>query len=87
MRSSLTAKASAAAIGDWLRYWATKSPERTFIAERLPSKGIQWRRLSYAETHDRVRAIAGCRSWTRACLRKSRSQFCPTTALTMRLWH
>lgn len=58
LRSLLTARTSAASIGDWLRHWADKAPGRTFIAERASSGG-RWRRLSYAETHQRVQAIAG----------------------------
>ncbi|WP_150767302.1 feruloyl-CoA synthase [Pseudomonas fluorescens] len=41
---------------DRLVHWAQVRPEQTFIAARLP--GGEWRRVSYAEMLDSVRAIA-----------------------------
>jgi len=34
-------------LGEMLRYWATKSPDRLFLAER--NQDDEWRRISYAE--------------------------------------
>ena len=41
--------------GVWLHDWAEKVPDRTFIAER---SGAGWREESYADTLQKVRAIA-----------------------------
>lgn len=41
--------------GDWLHRWAEDAPDRTFIAER---HGAGWREENYAETLEKVRAIA-----------------------------
>ncbi len=41
---------------DWLEHWAQATPTALFIAER---SGPGWRELSYAETRDRARALAG----------------------------
>ena len=43
-------------LGDLLARWAREAPDRTFLAERDQAGG--WRRVSYAETHAAVRAIA-----------------------------
>ncbi len=45
----------AARTGDWVDRWAREAPERVFIAER---SGAGWREVSYAETRERVRALA-----------------------------
>src|SRR6267154_2699943 len=42
-------------ITDRLIYWATLVPERSFLAERGPDGA--WRRLSYRETLQSVRAL------------------------------
>jgi feruloyl-CoA synthase len=44
-----------ARLTERLTYWADADPQRIFIAKRDASG--QWRRLSYGETHARVRAI------------------------------
>ncbi|MBR9843502.1 MAG: feruloyl-CoA synthase [Rhodobacteraceae bacterium] len=41
--------------GDWLHRWAEEAPDRVFIAER---SGAGWREESYAETLQKVQAIA-----------------------------
>ena len=41
--------------GEWLRYWAEKTPQQIFIAER---SGAGWRALSYLETLQQVEALA-----------------------------
>ena len=41
-------------VTEWLVHWATKAPERTFLAER---KGDGWRKMSYLETYGAVRRI------------------------------
>jgi feruloyl-CoA synthase len=43
---------AAAAVG----HWAARAPDRVWLAERA---GEGWRRMSYAEGHERMRAIAG----------------------------
>lgn len=42
--------------GVWLHKWVENSPDRIFIAER---SGAGWRELSYLETLQKVRALAG----------------------------
>src|SRR5579862_480251 len=42
-------------LTDRLHHWAAATPHRTFIAERRPDG--QWRRISYGETLEQVRAI------------------------------
>lgn len=42
-------------LTDRLEHWAGVAPERTFLAERGPEG--QWRRLSYLETLQKVRAL------------------------------
>ena len=41
--------------GDWLDDWAVRSPDAVFIAER---DGDGWRKVTYAQARDMVRAIA-----------------------------
>ena len=41
--------------GDWLHKWAEEAPDRVFIAER---SGNGWREESYADTLEKVRALA-----------------------------
>lgn len=42
--------------GAWLRRWAAERPDHIFIADR---SGAGWRAFTYAETLERVRAVAG----------------------------
>lgn len=42
--------------GDWLHHWAAKTPDHLFLAER---SGDGWRKLSYPQVLEMVRAIAG----------------------------
>ena len=42
-------------LTDRLHHWAATAPQRTFLAERGPDG--QWRRITYSETLDQVRAI------------------------------
>jgi feruloyl-CoA synthase len=39
-----------------LTHWAACAPDRTWLAER---SGMGWRRVTYGEAHQRVRALAG----------------------------
>ncbi|SMY06922.1 feruloyl-CoA synthase [Flavimaricola marinus] len=41
---------------DWLDKWAAETPDALFIAER---SGPGWREMSYAETQEQTRAMAG----------------------------
>jgi feruloyl-CoA synthase len=43
-------------VNELLRRWAREAPERTFLAERTPSRA--WRRVSYAQARDAVDRIA-----------------------------
>jgi feruloyl-CoA synthase len=54
LRSPAPLAPFARAVGEWLIHWAAQEPERCFLAER---SGGGWRRISYADTLDRVRRI------------------------------
>jgi feruloyl-CoA synthase len=54
LRSPMALGACARCVTDWLVAWAERTPERTFLGERA---GDGWRKLSYRETLDAVRAI------------------------------
>ena len=41
--------------GEWLHRWAVDAPDRTFLMER---SGPGWRKISYQETLEQVRALA-----------------------------
>ncbi|MCG6857435.1 MAG: feruloyl-CoA synthase [Salaquimonas sp.] len=43
-------------LTDRLRHWAEAAPERIFLADRV--NGSDWRRISYAETLEKARAVA-----------------------------
>ncbi len=55
LRSNTQMGPVARCTGDWLHRWAATAPDRDFIAER---SGDGWRRESYAETLQKVQAIA-----------------------------
>ena len=55
LRSAEPLSEVADTTGDWLHRWAEEAPDRTFIAER---HGAGWREENYAETLEKVRAIA-----------------------------
>ncbi len=42
------------ALGEWLVHWATKAPQRIFLAERA---GDGWRKVGYADALDAARRI------------------------------
>lgn len=44
-------------VTDRLEIWAERAPDRTFLAQRNPTG--DWRQITYAETWQRVRRIAG----------------------------
>jgi len=46
----------ARAVGEWLEQWASRSPQRCFLAERSAD---EWRRVTYAEALEAVRRIGG----------------------------
>jgi feruloyl-CoA synthase len=48
-------QAHARCIGDWLEYWAIRTPDTTFLAERDSSD--EWRHLSYRRVRELVGAI------------------------------
>ena len=56
LRSKLPLGPVARCTTDWLDHWAVRTPAAVFLAER---SGNGWREVSYAETRDRVRDIAG----------------------------
>lgn len=55
LRSAEPLSEVANTTGDWLHSWAQQTPDNIFIAER---HGAGWRAESYAETLEKVRAIA-----------------------------
>jgi len=55
LRSELELPGYARCIGEWLAHWADAAPQRTYLAERAGDGS--WRRISYAETLDAVRAV------------------------------
>ena len=55
LRSSVELGALPRATCEWLRHWAERAPERTFLAERRAEGG--WRRIAYGETRAAARAI------------------------------
>ncbi len=44
------------AVGEWLVRWASRAPQRCFLAER---SGDEWRRVSYGEALEAARRIGG----------------------------
>ncbi len=55
LRSSHTLGPVARCTGEWLHEWARETPDRVFLAER---SGAGWREETYAETLQKVRALA-----------------------------
>ena len=54
LRSPMALGACTRCVTDWLVDWAARAPERTFLAERA---GDGWRRLSYRDALEAVRAV------------------------------
>ena len=54
VRSPEPLKPYARCVGDWLKQWYEKAPDRAFLAER---KGEGWRRLSYRDALSDARRI------------------------------
>ena len=54
LRSPQPLKPYPRCVGEWLREWYEKAPDRTFLAER---KGAGWRRLAYRDTLSDARRI------------------------------
>ena len=54
IRSPMKLAAGARAIGEWLEHWASKAPQRVFIAER---SAPGWRRITYHEALESARRI------------------------------
>lgn len=55
LQSGLSLGPVAANTGEWLHYWADKTPNQSFLMER---SGPGWRVISYRETLEQVRALA-----------------------------
>ena len=55
LRSNTPLGPVANSTGDWLHHWADAAPGRVFVAER---SGAGWRAESYAQTLEKIRAIA-----------------------------
>lgn len=55
VRSAIPLGTPVATTGDWLHRWAGETPSRAFITDR---SGAGWRRVSYGETLECVKAIA-----------------------------
>ncbi|MDG2285599.1 MAG: feruloyl-CoA synthase [Alphaproteobacteria bacterium] len=45
------------ATGIWLEYWATRTPDATFLAQRVDDGAGDWRRLSYGEALQSARTL------------------------------
>src|SRR6187200_1707029 len=54
LRSPDPLRPFARAVGEWLVRWASRAPERCFLAQRA---GDDWRRVTYAQAIDAVRRI------------------------------
>ncbi|MDE2375802.1 feruloyl-CoA synthase [Bradyrhizobium sp.] len=59
LRSSERLRDGARCIGDWLEQWASRTPDRIFLAER-GNVEASWSTVSYAQALQQVRSIA---SW------------------------
>lgn len=59
VKSTVPLGRSERAVGEWLEYWAAKTPDRVFLAERTDTRA-EWSTISYREMRKRVRAAA---SW------------------------
>jgi len=55
LRSPMPLEPYARCVGDWVAEWATRAPDRTWLAERRA--GV-WQRVSYAEGLQAVRGLA-----------------------------
>ncbi|HTT10448.1 MAG TPA: feruloyl-CoA synthase [Burkholderiaceae bacterium] len=55
LRSPAPLEPYARCVGDWLVAWATRTPDRTWLAER---RGDAWHRVTYAEGLKTTRCIA-----------------------------
>jgi feruloyl-CoA synthase len=56
LRSRCELRPHARVLGEYLRYWASASPSRSFLAER--AEDGTWRHVSYAEALDAIERIA-----------------------------
>ena len=73
LRSPLLLGSYARCIGEWLTAWATRAPERVFLAER---QGEGWCRVTYGEALDAARRIG------QALLERSLGQDRPVAVLS-----
>ena len=59
LRSPVPLSAPPRCLSVWLEEWAGRAPKRVFLAERAGAPaGEGWRTITFAETFDRVRAVA-----------------------------
>ena len=56
LRSPQPLGSFARSVGEWLEHWASKTPERLFLAER-ERVGDDWRRISYAGALEAARRV------------------------------
>jgi feruloyl-CoA synthase len=57
LRSPIPLDTPARCVGEWLAHWAEHRPHKVFLAERA-NPALPWTVLSYAETFEKVQAIA-----------------------------
>ncbi|MGB8842676.1 MAG: feruloyl-CoA synthase [Aliidongia sp.] len=57
LRSPIPLDTAARCVGEWLAHWAEHRPHKVFLAERA-NPALPWTVLSYAETFEKVQAIA-----------------------------
>ncbi len=57
VKSTVPLTASDRTIGVWLERWASETPDKLFLAERIDTKAA-WSTITYGETRKRVRAAA-----------------------------
>src|SRR4051812_21266487 len=62
VKSTTPLQPHARCVGDWLEYWAQKTPERIFLGER-GSVDAPWSTVTYQDALRQVRAVA---SWVLA---------------------
>jgi feruloyl-CoA synthase len=80
LRSRCELRPHARVLGEYLRYWASASPSRSFLAER--AEDGTWRHVSYAEALDAIERIAAS-LLARGLDADRPSPSFPTTASTM----
>ncbi len=63
LKSAIRLKKHPHRMTERLVYWAKKTPDKVFIAQRVPidgmtSQAVKWRTLTFAETYEKVKSLA-----------------------------